>query len=74
MVDVQFNLMLADLAGAKRRSFAIEGPMHLKDFAVLAGIPEKSIGMVLINKAWTPVDCHIHDGDYVQLYPLLEGG
>jgi molybdopterin converting factor small subunit len=30
--------------------------------------------MLLINGVWAPLDSVVRDGDFVQLYPHMEGG
>lgn len=74
MVEIEFNLMLIDLAGAKSAKLDIGGSIHLNELAGLVGLKEDDIGMLLINKKWAPLDCYVNDGDYVQLFPYLEGG
>ena len=74
MVDVEFNLMLADLAGKKNTAVELAGQMRLEDFIAYVGLNADDVGMQLINRKWAPFESFVSDGDFVQLYPWLEGG
>jgi molybdopterin converting factor small subunit len=74
MVEVEFNLMLAELAGKKRDRVEISCEMSLEEFIGHVGLKADDVGMQLINKEWAPFESRVHDGDYVQLFPWLEGG
>ena len=74
MVDVEFNLMLIELAGKKTTQVEISGQMKLEEFIAHVGLKPDDVGMQLINKKWAPFDSMVGDGDYVQLFPWLEGG
>ena len=74
MVEVEFNLMLAELAGKKRDRVEINGEMSLEAFIGYVGLKADDVGMQLINKKWAPFESRVNDGDYVQLFPWLEGG
>jgi len=74
MIEVEFNLMFSNIAGAKQMKLDIGGEISLKQLVAKFGIKEERVGMVFINKEWSPPDSLIRDGDFVQLYPLLDGG
>jgi hypothetical protein len=74
MVEIEYNLMLVDKAGRKTQEIGLPAPLPLREFLKILGLTEEDVGMLLINKVWAPLDCVIHDGDFVQLYPDLEGG
>ncbi|MDR0469380.1 MAG: hypothetical protein LBH09_05350 [Peptococcaceae bacterium] len=74
MVDVEFNLMLVELAGRKTTTLEIGEKVSLMELIRLAGLNEDDVGMQLINKQWAPFESIVNDGDRVQLYPFLEGG
>lgn len=74
MVEVELNQMFSEMAGAKRVKLDIGGTTTLKQLAALLGIKEDDVGMLFINKKWALLDSVIRDGDFVQLYPFMEGG
>ena len=74
MVDVQFNLLLVDLAGRRSTSLEVDGRIPLIELIERVGLKGDDVGMQLINKQWAPFESEVGDGDYVQLYPFLEGG
>ena len=74
MVDVEFNLLLIELAGRESAQVEIDGQMRLEDFIRHVGLKADDVGMLLINKQWAPFESIVSDGDYIQLFPWLEGG
>ncbi len=74
MIEIEFGLNLAELIGTKRQTLDIGEAISLSQLEARLGLTEDDVGMVLINKAWAPLDSAIKDGDFVQLYPFLEGG
>ncbi|MBN1570218.1 MAG: hypothetical protein JXA73_20420 [Acidobacteria bacterium] len=74
MIEIEFGLNLAELMGTKRQTLDIGESLSLTQLEARLGLAENDVGMVLINEAWAPLDCVIKDGDFVQLYPFLEGG
>jgi len=38
------------------------------------GIPEKEIGMIMLNNRHAEPDQQLHDGDILALFPLVGGG
>jgi molybdopterin converting factor small subunit len=74
MVEVELNLLLIELVGKSRATLDIKEPIHLSKLIELVGLRDEDVGMLLINKQWAPLDVVVNDGDYVQLYPNLEGG
>jgi hypothetical protein len=77
MVEVELNLMLVEIVGQKHLKLEIGDQMPLDEFIAFVGLHEGDVGMMLVNKEWAPVVGEgnvIRDGDYVQLYPMLEGG
>jgi hypothetical protein len=74
MVEIEYNLMLVDKAGRKTQEIELPAALPLPEFLLKLGLGEEDVGMLLINRVWAPLDCVIRDGDFVQLYPNLEGG
>jgi len=74
MLEVELNLMLADRAGIKRTSLDADGGIGLSQLTERLGFSEKDVGMLMINKKWAPLESVMHNGDFVQLFPLVEGG
>jgi hypothetical protein len=74
MIEIEFNLNLVELAGKKRQTLDIGESIPMSQLEAKLGLTEGNVGMLLINAAWAPLDSVIQDGDFVQLYPFLEGG
>jgi hypothetical protein len=74
MIEIEFGLNLAERMGTKRQALDIGASLSLPQLEARLGLTDEDVGMVLINKTWAPLDCVIKDGDFVQLYPYLEGG
>ncbi|MBN2338222.1 MAG: hypothetical protein JXP48_06745 [Acidobacteria bacterium] len=74
MIELEYNLMLAELAGRSGETLHIGAPLPLPELEARLGFPPDSVGMLLINGVWAPLDSVIRDGDFVQLYPHMEGG
>jgi len=75
MIEIELNLMLADVFGQKHVNLDLGDSVSLERLAVELGFAYEDIGMLLINKQWAPLEGSIiRDGDRVQLYPFMEGG
>ena len=74
MVEVELNQMFAEIAGVKRVKLEAGEAISLKQLAVRFGFKEDDVGMLFINKKWARLDSVMRDGDFVQLYPFMEGG
>ena len=75
MVEVELNQMLAEISGARLVKLDIGGEaVSLKQLIVKLGLHEDDLGAIFINKKWGLFDSVIRDGDFVQLYPFMEGG
>ena len=74
MVEVELNQMLAEVAGARLIKLDIGKTASLKQLIVKLGLHEDDLGAIFINKKWGLFDSVIRDGDFVQLYPFMEGG
>ena len=74
MIEIEYNLMLADRMGRKRQTLEVGEPIHLSQLEAKLGLADNEVGMLLINGVWAPLDSFIKDGDFVQLYPDMEGG
>jgi hypothetical protein len=74
MVEVELNQMLAEAAGAGLVKLDIGEAVSVKQLAVKLGIDEDNLGAIFINKKWGLFESVIRDGDFVQLYPFMEGG
>ena len=46
----------------------------INELLQMQGIPAGEVGMVVVNGTLSRKDRTLNDGDYVQLYPWLEGG
>jgi hypothetical protein len=73
MIDIEFNLRLTERMG-KRQTLDIGPSLSLPQLEAKLGLEEGDVGILLINGAWARLDSVIKDGDYVQLYPYMEGG
>jgi hypothetical protein len=74
MIEIEFNLMLVELMGKSRQTMDIGESLSLSQLEAKLGLTDDDVGMLLINGVWAPLDSVIKDGDFVQLYPNLEGG
>ncbi len=74
MIELEYNLMLAEMAGKNRETLDIGASLTLPELEARLGFPPDSVGMLLINGVWAPLDSVIKDGDFVQVYPHMEGG
>lgn len=74
MIEIEYNLILVELTGKKRETMEIGEPIPLAQLEAKLGLTDDDVGMLLINGTWAPLDSVIKDGDFVQLYPNLEGG
>ena len=75
MVEIELNLMFADIIGRKRVDLDIGESIDLQGLSAKLGLQYEDVGMLLINKKWAPLEGSvIRDGDRVQLYPFMEGG
>lgn len=74
MIEVEYNLMLVERMGKKRQTLEIGEPVHLSELEAQLGLTDDDVGMLLINGSWAQLDSFVKDGDFVQLYPDLEGG
>jgi len=74
MIEIEFNLNLAERMGQKSLTLDIGESLSLSQLETRLGLSDGDVGMVLINEAWAPLNCIVKDGDRVKLYPFLEGG
>ena len=74
MIEIEYNLMLAALMGKKRETLDIGESLTLTQLEAKLGLKNEDVGMLLINDAWASLESVIKDGDFVQLYPYLDGG
>jgi hypothetical protein len=74
MIEIEFNLYVAELMGKKRQALAMGESSSLSQLEAKLGLPDGTVGMLLINGVWASLDSVIKDGDFVQLYPFMEGG
>jgi hypothetical protein len=74
MIEIEYNLLLAELTGKSRQTLDIGESVPLAQLEARLGLTDDDVGMLLINGAWASLDSVIKDGDFVQLYPNLEGG
>ena len=74
MIEIEFNLNLAELMGKKRQTLEIAESLSLLQLEAKLGLADDDVGLLLINEAWAPFNSVIKDGDFVQLYPDMDGG
>lgn len=75
MIEIEYNLMLAERMGRKREALDAGAPeIHLSRLEEMLGLSNDDVGMLFINKKWAPLDSFIPDGSFVQLFPDTEGG
>jgi hypothetical protein len=74
MIEIEYNLMLAALMGKKREKLDIGESLTVPQLEAKLGLKKEDVGMLLINDAWASLESVIKDGDFVQLYPYLDGG
>jgi hypothetical protein len=74
MIEIEFNLNLAERMGKGRQMLDIGEPLSLSQLAARLGLVDDDVGILLINTAWAPLNSTIKDGDFVQLYPHMDGG
>ena len=73
MIEVEFNLRLAERR-ERRQTLDIGESLSLAQLEAKLGLKHGDVGMLLINGAWAPLGSIIKDGDFVKLYPYMEGG
>jgi hypothetical protein len=74
MIELEFNLSLAERMGKGRQTLDIGESLGLSQLEAKLGLSDDDVGMLLINGIWAQLDSVIKDGDFVQLYPYMEGG
>jgi len=74
MIEIEFGLNLAERMGKRHQTMDIGESLSLPQLESRLGLTDDDVGMVLINDAWAPLNGIIKDGDFVKLYPFLEGG
>ena len=74
MREIEYNLMLTALMGKKRETLDIGESLTLPQLEAKLGLKNEDVGMLLINDAWASLESVIKDGDFVQLYPHMDGG
>jgi hypothetical protein len=74
MIEIEFNLNLVERMGAKRRTMDIGESLSMAQLEAKLGLTDDEVGMLLINEVWAPLDSVIKDGDFIKIYPYLEGG
>ena len=74
MVEVELNQMFAEIIGSKLVTLDIGEAIGLKQLIIKLGLHEDDVGVIFINKKWGLFDSVVRDGDFVQLYPFMEGG
>jgi hypothetical protein len=74
MIEIEFNLNLVERMGKSRQKLDIGESLSLLQLENKLGLTEDDVGILLINAAWAPLNSIIKDGDYVQLYPHMDGG
>lgn len=74
MIEIEFGLNLAERMGTTRQAVDIGESISLPQLEEKLGLTDDEVGMLLINEAWAPLNSIIKDGDFVKLYPFLEGG
>jgi hypothetical protein len=74
MIEIEFNLNLVERMGGSRQKLDIGESLSLLQLEDRLGLTEDDVGLLLINAAWAPLNSIIKDGDFVQLYPHMDGG
>lgn len=74
MVTVKLNLTLINQSGDEEFRIDIENSMSFEQMIDIIGIEKESVGMVIKNGRWTPIDCTVEANDKIELFPHLEGG
>ncbi len=73
MIEIEFNLRLAERR-ERRQKLDIGESINVPQLEAKLGLKHGDVGMLLINGAWARLDSVIKNGDYVQIYPYMEGG
>jgi hypothetical protein len=75
MAVIRLHLMLIERAGGRQEISVDAGqPIPLTQLLARWGIPEDEVGIIVRNRRCDAIDCQIHDGDIVELFPVLSGG
>lgn len=74
MVTVRLNLALIKIAGSKEFEIPIENPSKLNVVLDNLGIEKSSVGIIIKNGRWAPLDCTIVEDDILDIFPHLDGG
>ena len=73
MIEIEFNLRLAERR-ERCQKLDVGESISLPQLEARLGLKHGDVGMLLINGGWARLDSVIKDGDFVQLYPFMEGG
>jgi hypothetical protein len=74
MIEIEFNLRLVERMGKGRMKMDIGESVSLSQLKAKLELTDVDVGILLINGAWASLNSIIKDGDFVQLYPYMEGG
>jgi hypothetical protein len=74
MIEIEFNLRLVERMAKGRMKMDIGESISLSQLKAKLELTDVDVGILLINGAWASLNSIIKDGDFVQLYPYMEGG
>ena len=75
MAIIRLHLTLIEMAGDKKELIVnAEKPVLLTTLLDRLGVPQEEVGIIVRNRKRDAIDCVIHEGDVVELFPILSGG
>jgi sulfur carrier protein ThiS len=74
MVIVKLNLTLIDQLGDDEIRIEIKESSTFDSIIDIIGLEKESVGMVIKNGRWAPLECTVEPNDKLELFPHLEGG
>lgn len=74
MVIVKLNLTLINQSGDDELEIELKGSVAFNRIVEIVGIEKESVGMVIKNGRWAPLDCTVEPNDKLEIFPHLEGG
>ncbi|MCR3954838.1 MAG: hypothetical protein NUK57_00990 [Gudongella sp.] len=74
MVIVKLNLTLINQSGEEELKIELKDSVTFNHIIEIVGIEKESVGMVIKNGRWAPLDCTVEPNDKLEIFPNLDGG
>lgn len=73
-VTIKLNYPLDEYVAKKELQLLFSDGTTLRDLFSSIGIPSDSVGFAVLNDNMVNLDYVIHNGDFIRVYPLVNGG